>query len=108
MFASHPVFSNPPQNPIGLKRWRGRRDGLCPISPALYEYLMSPATPTADDAAEAEFMMSSLLLKSVSATRRTPVDLPLALSELTYKKRENNLSMGKLVSFILIHCTVRV
>ena len=49
---------------------------------------MSPATPTADDAAEAEFMMSSLLLKSVSATRRTPVDLPLALSELTYKKRE--------------------
>ena len=46
---------------------------------------MSPApTPTADDAAEAEFMMSSVFfLKSVLATNRTAVDRPLALSELT-------------------------
>ena len=46
---------------------------------------MSPATPAAaaDDAAEAEFMMSSFFLRSVLATKRTAVDLPLALSELT-------------------------
>ena len=45
---------------------------------------MSPAAAAADEAAEAEFMMSPFLLTSVSATSRTAVDLPFALSELTY------------------------
>ena len=44
---------------------------------------MSPAA-AAEEAAEAEFMMSPFLLTSVSATSRTAVDLPFALSELTY------------------------
>ena len=79
--------------PIGLKR-RGRRgEGeLCQISPALYEYLMSPAA-AADEAAEAEFMMSPFLLTSVSATSRTAVDLPFALSELTYE-HEHLFTLG--------------
>ena len=46
---------------------------------------MSPAAAAADEAAEAEFMMSPFLLTSVSATSRTAVDLPFALSELTYE-----------------------
>ena len=55
---------------------------------------MSPAAAAAaDEAAEAEFMMSPFLLTSVSATSRTAVDLPFALSELTYE-HEHLFTLG--------------
>ena len=83
---SHPV-------PDWIEEEGEKRGELCQISPALYEYLMSPAAAAADEAAEADFMMSPFLLTSVSATSRTAVDLPFALSELTYK-HEHLFTLG--------------